>query len=235
MIPLRDTIPSRRVSLMNWAIIAANVLVFLYELGLQGGQLGAFAMSFGAVPSRILENPSPRQLFTLFSSMFLHGGWLHLLSNMWALFIFGDNVEDRMGSGRYLLFYLLSGLAAAALHIAISPNSTIPVVGASGAISGVMAAYVVLYPRARVVTLIPLGFIPWFVQIPALLYVGFWFVSQLFNGILTLASAGSMEMYGGVAWWAHIGGFVIGLLLVKLFEDRRTYALQWNPDEYRPW
>jgi len=234
MIPLRDTVPSRRVPLMNWTIIAANVLVFFYELGLNQGQLGAFARLFGAVPSRILENPSPGQLFTLFSSMFLHGGWLHLISNMWALFIFGDNVEDRMGSWRYLLFYLLSGLAAAGLHIALSPDSAIPIVGASGAISGVMAAYVVLHPKARVVTLVPLGFIPWFVQIPALLYVGFWFVSQLFNGLLTLANTGPMEMYGGVAWWAHVGGFVMGLLLVKFFEDRRSYG-KWYPDEYRPW
>jgi membrane associated rhomboid family serine protease len=152
---------------------------------------------------------------------------------MWALFIFGDNVEDRMGPGRYLAFYLFSGLAAAGLHIALSPASNIPVVGASGAISGVMAAYLVLYPRARVVTLIPLFIIPWFVQIPALLYIGFWFVSQLFSGVLSLTS--SVEAYGGVAWWAHVGGFVMGLLLVKVFEDRQTYSPQWYPDEYRPW
>ncbi len=235
MIPLRDTVPARRLSIMNWAIIAANVLVFIYMAGLGEAGLESFVMRFAAVPSRLLENPTLGQIFTLFSSMFMHGGWLHLISNMWALFIFGDNVEDRMGTGRYLLFYLLTGLAAAGLHIALSPGSSTPIVGASGAISGVMGAYMVLFPRARVVTLIPLGFIPWFVQIPALLYIGFWFVSQLFSGVLSLTAAESVETYGGVAWWAHVGGFVMGLILVKLFEDRRTYSPHWNADEYRPW
>jgi membrane associated rhomboid family serine protease len=140
--------------------------------------------------------------------MFMHGGWLHLIGNMWFLWIYGDNVEDVLGHGKYLLFYLLCGVAAAVAHVWTGPESVVPVIGASGALSGILGAYLVLFPTARVITLVPLFILPWFVEIPAVLYLVFWFVSQLFNGLFSLGAAGAVAAYGGVAWWAHVGGFV---------------------------
>jgi len=160
-------------------------------------------------------------VFSIFSSMFIHAGWFHLISNMWILFIFADNVEDRMGSASFLLFYLLSGIAAALLQVFFFPDSAIPVVGASGAIAGVLGAYILLYPTARVVTLLPLLIFFTIVNIPAVLYLGFWFISQLFSGLASVGGAG-----GGVAWWAHIGGFLIGLLLSPLFRHRPAPPLE---------
>jgi membrane associated rhomboid family serine protease len=153
---------------------------------------------------------------------------------MWTLFIFGDNVEDRMGPGRYLFFYLAGGVVANLLQAFVFPQSNLPAVGASGAIAGILGAYFLLYPRARVITLIPIFFYPWFVEISAIFYLGFWFVSQLYSGIYTLGLADQAEV-GGVAWWAHIGGFLFGLVFVKLFARRhRAYTRQY-PDEYFPW
>ncbi len=234
MLPLQDTIRARSVPIANWLIIAANVLVFLFEVSLGPRQLQIFLQLFGVVPRRFVMAGGLDQVITLFTSMFLHGGWFHLFSNMWALYIFGDNVEDRMGHGRYLLFYLLCGVAAGLTHVFLGPASLVPTIGASGAISGVMAAYLVLFPTARVITLVPLFFFFEIFEVPALFYLGFWFVSQLFNGLFTLAAAGTVSTYGGVAWWAHVGGFVAGLILVRLFARRRTYR-QWYPDEYWPW
>ena len=221
MLPLRDTVRARDLPVMNWLLILANVLVFLFEASLGTRQFNAVTRTYGLVPARLLAAPGPGQALTIFSSMFLHGGWLHVISNMWVLYIFGDNVEDRMGHARYLVFYLLAGLAAALAHVLVSPGSTVPTVGASGAISGVMGAYLVLFPRARVLTLIPAIVVPWFIEVPALVFIGFWFVSQLFSGLFALGTAGSVNTYGGVAWWAHVGGFLAGVLLVKLFERRR--------------
>ncbi len=238
MLPLRDTIRSYSFPLVNWILIGINVVIFLFEAALPEAATNRLIQTFGLVPARLnldepallLQNPLP--LITLFSHMFLHGGWLHILSNMWTLYIFGDNVEDRMGSGRYLLFYLLGGLAAGLLQAAIDPNSPIPSVGASGAIAGVLGAYFLLYPRARVITLIPIFLLPWFIEVPALLYLGVWFVTQLFSGIASLGTIAT----GGVAWWAHIGGFVYGLLLYRLFTPRRHPAYtRIYPDEYWPW
>jgi membrane associated rhomboid family serine protease len=163
--------------------------------------------------------------------MFLHGGWWHLISNMLALYIFGDNVEDRLGHVRYVLFYLIGGLVAGGAHLLAYSSSPIPTVGASGAIAAVLGAYLVLYPRARVLTLVPIFYFIRIVEIPALFYLGFWFISQLFNGVFALAAASTFQG-GGVAWWAHIGGFVFGLAIIRLICPRacRTYA-----DEYRPW
>lgn len=152
--------------------------------------------------------------------MFLHGGWFHLISNMWVLFIFGDNVEDRMGHGRFLLFYLLSGLAAGLMQALAAPGSHLPTVGASGAIAGVLGAYLLFFPGARVLTLIPFFFFFSFVEIPALFYLGFWFIAQLYSGLFALALPAGMSA-GGVAWWAHIGGFLFGLLLARRFERPR--------------
>lgn len=164
--------------------------------------------------------------------MFMHGGWFHLFSNMLALYIFGDNVEDSMGSQRYLIFYLLCGVAAALTHVFFNPNSPIPTVGASGALSGVLAAYLLFYPSARVITLIPIFFLPWLVEIPAVVYLGLWFISQLANGLFSILI--DVQAMGGVAWWAHIGGFVAGLVLAPLFRQRR-YVRRYYRDQYYPW
>lgn len=235
MFPLKDTVRARDIPLVNWMLIILNVFVFLIETSLGPRGLERFVWTLGVVPVRFLRAFGPDQVLTIFSSMFLHGGWFHLISNMWALYLFGDNVEDRMGHLRYLVFYLLTGAVAALAHIFFNPASRVPTVGASGAISGVLGAYLVLFPTARVVTLVPAWFfLPWFVEIPALIYLGMWFISQLFNGLFALAAPDILGTYGGVAWWAHVGGFVAGVLLVKVFERRRTYRV-WYADEYWPW
>jgi membrane associated rhomboid family serine protease len=163
--------------------------------------------------------------------MFLHGGWLHIIGNMWILLIFGDNVEDRMGSIRYLIFYLVCGVVSGLTQAFVAPASQVPAIGASGAIAGVLAAYLVFFPRARVVTFIPLFILPWFVNIPALIFIVLWFLLQFFNGVLALGGAVS----GGVAYWAHVGGFISGLLLVWLFAGRPRNQPHTYPDEYYPW
>jgi membrane associated rhomboid family serine protease len=224
MIPLRDTVPSRSFPFVNWLLIVLNVVVFLVILSLRSDAEG-FVAALGLVPKRLLTDPQPWELVTPFTAMFLHGGWAHLLGNMLALYVFGDNVEDRLGSGRYLVFYLLCGLVAAFAHVVINAESTVPTIGASGAISGVLAAYVVFYPTSRVITLVLLLFLPWFVQIPATIYIGFWFVAQLLNGVLTVVKG--QQAMGGVAWWAHVGGFLAGLTFAPLFARRpvrRAYA-----------
>jgi membrane associated rhomboid family serine protease len=220
MFPIRDTIPSRSLPVVNWLIIACNVVVFFFEASLPPEQLDRLIHILGMIPRHLVRNPIPEAL-TILTSMFLHGGWFHVISNMWALYIFGDNVEDRIGHFRYLGFYLLCGVIAAGAQVLAATNSPFPMVGASGAIAGILGAYVISFPRARVLTLIPIFFIPWFIEIPATFYLGVWFLSQLFNGLFALAIVDSIGTYGGVAWWAHIGGFVAGLILVKRFERRR--------------
>ena len=217
MFPLRDSVPSRHVPVVTWLIVAANAVVFLFSLMLNDPQLQGFVNTFAFIPATLGSNPV-WWVVTLFTSMFMHGGWLHFVSNMWVLIIFGDNVEDRMGPVGYLAFYLLGGLSAGLLDFAISPTSTVPTLGASGAIAAVMGAYIILYPRARVVTLVPLFFLFTTVNIPAFLYLGIWFVIQFFSGVTSL---GQVTM-GGVAWWAHIGGFLFGALLGRFFLFRRS-------------
>jgi membrane associated rhomboid family serine protease len=231
MIPLKDDVPSKSFPLVTVALIVANVLVFLYEFSL-GPHLESFIRSWGATPAFFAQmlggtevvnplgdpvRPLVPPFLTLFTSMFLHGGWMHLIGNMWYLWIFGDNVEDAMGKFRFIVFYLLTGLVAGLAQIFISPHSTIPALGASGAIAGVLGAYLILYPKARVLTIIPLGWYIQTVRLPALLVLGLWFVIQLFYGLASLPGAGQT---GGVAFFAHIGGFVAGLVLVKLFQKR---------------
>ncbi|MCL4830615.1 MAG: rhomboid family intramembrane serine protease [Caldilinea sp.] len=228
MFPLRDTVQARSLPLMNWALIAVNVLIFV--LLLSGPRAELWITRYGMVPAQIFSTPTA--WLTVVTSMFLHGGLFHLISNMWALYIFGDNVEDRMGPTRFLVFYLLCGAAAAVVHILMNPNSTIPTVGASGAISGVMGAYLVLFPYSRVITLIPFFFFPYFFEVPALFFIGLWFGGQLVNALLTSALA--PPDIGGVAWWAHVGGFVAGIVLVRLFVVRR-YVRRSYIDEYYPW
>jgi len=224
MIPLRGTIPSSSYPLATQALIAVNVLLFLYELNL-GPTLERFLLTYGFVPARYLYFSTtepwnlPARFSPMLSSMFLHGGWLHLISNMWMLWIFGDNVEDRLGRRRYLLFYLICGMTAAYSQYWFNPGSGIPMIGASGAIAGVMGAYLILFPHARVVTLLPIFFFVHIVTVPAVLFLGFWFLLQFFNGAFSLTAANFM--HGGVAWWAHVGGFIAGAILVHLFRQRR--------------
>ncbi len=219
MIPLRDTIPSRRFPVVNTTFIALNVLVFLFEflveIAMGPEALESLIMTWGLVPARLLQVGGLINWLSIFTSVFMHGGWWHLISNMLALYIFGDNIEDRLGPVRYVFFYLLSGLVASAAHVIAHTSSTLPTVGASGAIAGVLGAYLVLYPQARVVTLLPVFYFVRIVELPAMIYLGFWFVSQLFNGLFALTDASALQS-GGVAWWAHIGGFVFGLAIIKL-------------------
>jgi len=224
MIPLRDTIRSSKTPIVTWTLIGINTLVFLFENSLSPNSLNQLVMTYGLVPAHLhLFNPthlitSPQPLASFFTHMFLHGGWFHLISNMWILFIFGDNVEDRMGRGRYLLFYLISGFVAGLAQVLIEPTSQTPAVGASGAIAGVLGAYFIMFPTARVLTLILIFFFPWFVEIPAIFFLGFWFLAQLFSGISSLSLV--HQAIGGVAWWAHIGGFIFGLLFYRFFVPR---------------
>jgi membrane associated rhomboid family serine protease len=203
-------------------LIALNAALFVYELMLGSG-LREFILQWGLVPARLTlalrfgEEPVAAAALTLFSSMFLHGGWLHLIGNMWYLWIFGDNVEDRMGSWRFLGFYLSAGFVAALLHSALQPGSPIPTVGASGAIAGVLGAYALAFPRARVMTLIPLFFFFQVVAVPALVVLGLWFVFQFIAGTMSLGAAGS----GGVAWWAHIAGFAYGFVFMGILSRRQ--------------
>ncbi len=209
MIPLRDDIPSRTFAFVNYGLIAANVAVFLYELSL-GRRLDRFLDVFGLVPVRFngVADPAVR-LIPVYTSMFLHGGWIHLLSNMLFLHIFGDNVEDRLGHLRYLLFYLGCGTVAALVQVHMFTHSAMPMVGASGAIAGVTGAYFVFYPRARVVTLVPIFFFFEIISVPAVIFLLLWFGMQILYGVSSLHGAES----GGVAWWAHIGGFGAGALV----------------------
>ena len=228
MIPLRDTIPSRSVPIVNYLLIVVNALVFFYELTL-GADLPYFITRYGIVPARFF-NP---QLFgadlfgaavlPLITFMFLHGGWFHFIGNMLYLWIFGDNVEDRVGHFRYLMFYVICGLASGLAQLFIYPSSPLPIVGASGAIAGVMGGYLLLYPFARVVTLFFFFFFVQIVEVPALFFLGFWFVFQFLSGSFSLAGEG-----GGVAWWAHIGGFVCGALLVFPLLKKRKQVSRYH-------
>ena len=228
MFPLRDDIPHSRPPYVNYALIAFTSLAFFWELSL-GPQLPQAAEVLGFVPARFvtLLFTRPQEFavtFTpLLTSLFLHGGWLHLLGNMWFLYIFGDNVEDVLGHGRYLLFYLVCGLGANLIYLMFAPSSTVPLIGASGAIAGVMGAYFNLFPGARILTLFILVFIPLFLELPAFFFLGLWFLLQFFLG--SVATANAVPGGGGVAWWAHVGGFVVGILLLHRLAPQRVRSL----------
>jgi membrane associated rhomboid family serine protease len=228
MIPLRDENPARTTAVVTRALIVLNVAVFIYEL-LLGPGLRMFTSEFALIPARVALGLEGRTallpaLGTFVWSMFMHGGWLHLIGNMWYLWIFGDNVEDRLGHLPFLLFYLGAGLASGTLHTILQPDSTVPTVGASGAIAGVLGAYVVMFPRARIITLVPILFFVQVIPIAAMFYLGFWFILQLMSGALSLAYGAS----GGVAWWGHIGGFVFGLLIGVLGRARGPREPAWT-------
>ncbi len=216
MIPLRDSVPSSTTPVVTYGIIALNVLVFIQQLSLSPEELHFFFAHYGVVPARF-------QLSDLFTSMFLHGGFMHLIGNMWFLWIYGDNVEDVLGHVKYLVFYFASGVAGALVQIAADPTSSIPNIGASGAIAGVMGAYLLKFPHARVLTLIPLFVVFFTRELPAYIILIYWFVLQFFSGVGTLAES-STGAAGGIAFFAHVGGFLMGMLLMKVLPSREAYS-----------
>jgi len=229
MIPLRDSIRPLRRPVVNHILIAANVLVFLYEVSLSRQGLMAFIFQWGVIPARVGgvgelvrgivvgEWSAP---LTLVTATFLHGGWMHLFGNMLYLWVFGDNIEDRLGRGRYLLFYLGAGVLANYAQVLANPASTIPLIGASGAVAAVLGAYLVSFPRSRVVALVPLGIFLTVTEVPALVFLFLWFGVQLLSGFASLG----LPDVGGVAWWAHIGGFIVGMVLIKVMRRRPVYG-----------
>ena len=223
MIPLRDVIPSRTTPYVTIGLIAVNALVFLYEMTLGDPRLEEFIIYFGLVPAAF-------SWVAVLTSMFLHGGFLHVGGNMLFLWIFGDNVEDRMGLGRFLVFYLLCGAAAALAQTAMSPDSVVPMVGASGAVAGIMGAYFVLYPHSRIVTLIPLFVFFHVMEVPALVFLGLWFVLQFISGVGSIAAATGGEPAGGIAFWAHVAGFVAGVSGVLVFRRPERQRVEWWND-----
>ena len=229
MLPLTDHLPARRTPVVNYLIIAANVAMFMWELS-PGSNVQralyevAFVPRYFWVPGYLVPN-----IIRIFISMFLHGGFLHIGSNMLYLWIFGDNIEDRLGRGRYLLFYLICGFGATLTHAFFNASSNVPAIGASGAIAGVLGAYLVLYPKQRVTTLIPIFVFLLIREIPAIFLLGFWFVLQLFAGVGSLGVS-EAEVTGGVAYFAHIGGFVLGMILIVVMGGTRrsTVTRSWR-------
>lgn len=224
LIPLRDTQRARNRPLVNWILILLNVSVFIYELTLSSRDLQAFIVRYGVLPAVItspgrftaVQMSQTSGALGLVTSLFVHMGWVHIAGNMLYLFIFGDNVEDILGHSRYLVFYLTAGITASVAHILTDPTSLVPTVGASGAIAGVLGAYFVNFPRSRVLALIPVGLFLPVVEVPSILFLFLWFVTNLFSGVASLG----IQAQGGVAWWAHIGGFVAGMLLSLLWRRR---------------
>ncbi len=218
MIPLRDTQPSRTVPVATIAIIAINAAVFLYEVSLDEFSRNYLIMTYGMIPARL--DP-----ITLVTSMFLHGGWLHVIGNMWFLWIFGDNIEDILGHGKFVLFYLMAGVAAGIVQVFFNPFSRVPTIGASGAVAGVMGAYILKFPHARILTLVPIFILFTWIELPALVVLGFWVIMQVFSGA---ASIGYSQLeQGGTAWWAHVGGFAAGMILITLLPTK-------PPHRHRP-
>ena len=219
MIPLRDSTPSNSFPFITVSLVVINLFIFWQEtfLGMQGIQ--ELFNLFGLVPARYTGvQLAPAGYLPFLTSMFLHGSWMHVIGNMWILWLFGDNVEDRMGKGRFLIFYIVCGLAAALTHYYINPTSPVPVVGASGAVAGVMGAYFLMFKRAKILTFIPPFFL---LNLPAWIYLGFWAVSQLWCGAASVFTANAC---GQIAFWAHIGGFITGMVLHKFFLKAETYS-----------
>ena len=218
MIPIRDRNPSGTFPYVTIGIIIINVLIFLYELSLGSG-LGEFIMKFGVVPlkvsyySQVPDLTFINTFFPFISSMFLHGGFVHLIGNMWFLWIFGDNIEDKLGHFKFIAFYFLCGIIASSVHVFFNSQSNVPCVGGSGAIAGVLGAYMITFPHARVVTIVPLFVFIQVMELPAMVVLGFWFVIQFFNGAATITASTSGA---GVAWWAHIGGFAAGVIILYI-------------------
>ncbi|MBM3773312.1 MAG: rhomboid family intramembrane serine protease [Acidimicrobiia bacterium] len=218
MIPLRDAIPSRTTPFITMTVIVMNALAWVYAVSLSPRDLESFVRSYGVVPARL-------EFSTLLSSMFLHGGWAHVIGNMWYLWIFGDNVEDRMGHARFFVFYALCGIGAAMGHVLLEPKSTVPTIGASGAIAGVMGAYFVPYPQSRVLTLVPFMLFWDVIEVPALVFLGLWFLFQLLSAGASAVST-TAAVSGGIALAAHVAGFVLGVIGVYVFKKRQP-PVEW--------
>ena len=235
MFPIQDSVPSRSVPVVTRGLILINVVVFFFELSLSRESNIQLFYLFGVVPARFTDPEWAASIgfpigsyWSLLTHQFLHGGWLHIVANMWTLWIFGDNVEDRMGPLRFIIFYLVCGVLAALTQVLVTPDATIPSVGASGAIAGVLGAYLLFFPTARLIVLIPILFFPFFFELPAVIFLVLWFFIQLFSGTVMLASP---QQVGGIAFWAHIGGFIAGMLLCRFFV-RRPVRRRLQPDEY---
>lgn len=227
MFPIRDDVPSRCFPSMTVALIVSNMVIFFWEATLDRPGLVALFRTLGFVPYKITayasgsDLPGPSAFVPMVSAIFLHGGWMHVISNMWYLWIFGDNVEDRLGHAKFLFFYLFCGVIGNLAHYVFNALSQVPAVGASGAVAGVMGAYLVSYPSARITILIPIFLFIHFIELPAMLVIGVWFLLQLLQGVGSLTA---LAVTAGVAWWAHVGGFISGILLFNLFRPRpRVY------------
>ena len=230
MIPLRDINPTRTTPVLTYGLIALNTAIFLFQATLPDAEFELFVRRYGLIPEMITEDVYVGSLITPLTSMFLHGGWLHLILNMWSLYIFGDNVEDTLGKLRFVLFYLATGFGAAAAQVLVNPSSEVPMVGASGAIAGVLGAYLKLFPGARVVTLIPIFLVFLVREIPAVFFIIVWFALQLISGVSAL---GLEDDVGWVAIFAHIGGFLVGLLLVARLRPQPNPTRGFRPPAQR--
>ena len=216
MFPIRDTNRSHTFPIVNWMIIIINAGIFIIQVRLPKETVEIIFNTFGVIPIRFVEF-HPLAPISLFSSQFLHGGWLHIIRNLWILYIFGDNVEDRIGHIQYLVFYIITGIAGSLLQVVTQPFSNTPMIGASGAISGVLGAYIFFFPRARILTFVPIFILPWLVEIPAVIFLGIWFLSQFVNVI----NEASTIVNSGIAYWAHLGGFGAGFILARRFKQTR--------------
>lgn len=231
MIPIRNTVPREHISGVTMMLIALNTLAFLFERSLHPVQQDVLFYVYGLVPARYTQpelssiEGLPSGFWPFLTSMFLHGGWMHVIGNMWSLWLFGGNVEDRMGHIRFLIFYLLCGVASAVVHLALNAASPLPLIGASGAVAGVMGAYFIMYPLSRIVAYVPIFIFLHRIEIPAFIYLGIWFLSQVYSGTMAQADA---RYLGGVAFWAHVGGFVMGVLLLHAFVRRRARESRWE-------
>jgi membrane associated rhomboid family serine protease len=232
VIPVGSSVATRYPPLVTWALIATNCAVFFYQQTLSVSELNQFIDQFGLIPERLTDSiahgdDAAANLLPLITLMFLHGGWLHLIFNMWTLWLFGPTIEDRLGHERYVVFYFGCGVAASLTQVAFDPNSTAPMIGASGAIAGVLGSYTVLFPFSRVIVLVPIFVFPFFFELPAVVVIGFWFLAQVFQGTAELLTSSN----GGVASWAHVGGFVVGLCLIPFIKQPRRRYRDYYADE----
>jgi membrane associated rhomboid family serine protease len=232
MIPIGTAVPSRYPPIITWVLIATNCGVFLFQQSLSPAELHDFIDRFALIPARFFASADTDLTAGYFlpfvTMMFLHGGWLHLIFNMWTLWLFGPTIEDRLGHGRYVVFYFCCGIAASFAQAVFNPTSTVPALGASGAIAGVLGCYMGLFPFARIIVLVPILFLPLFFELPAMLFIGFWFLIQVLQGITDLLVPSSA---GGVAWWAHIGGFIVGLILIPFVQRSQQKYRAYYADE----
>jgi membrane associated rhomboid family serine protease len=233
MLPIQVAVPSRYPPVVTWCLIALNAGIFLFEISLSPNELELFLQRFALIPARYFgpyatPDPSVVEYLPFLTNMFLHGGFLHLILNMWTLWLFGPTIEDRLGRARYLVFYFACGLCASIGHAFFNPTSTIPALGASGAISGVLGSFMLMFPVARLVVVVPILFFPFFFELPAVVFAGFRFVMQVLSGTVQLFMP---EQAGGVAWWAHIGGFVAGVVLTPVLRQPEQRYRTYQPDE----